>query len=206
MSMHSEIINNKFKFVIVILLFFMVSCAAEKRYNVLRVFFDGVPKPGDKKQETTGSGIQAQQQKKQERVSVVRIKSSHPDYNTRGCDNCHDRSATNFLRTKKKDLCFKCHKEENFNGKYVHGPVAVKACLTCHLPHESVNKKLLRAPDMKLCLQCHQTQQMSAPLPCKQNDICSKCHLPHRSTDKFFLKANDSSAPIEPVIPTGTRK
>lgn len=34
----------------------------------------------------------------------------------------------------KRDLCMQCHKDAFSKSKFVHGPVAVGACIVCHKP------------------------------------------------------------------------
>lgn len=188
MYMHSENMkknNSVFVIFFLINLILVSSCAVQKHRKVLSFFFDGVPGP-DVEQviKTEDKNIAGQDRRK---VVKVRFISTHPDYKTKECTKCHTRDVSNFLRAGKKELCFICHKEEKFEGPYVHGPVAVRACNTCHDPHQSENRKLLLADGKKLCVLCHRTPITGVSLPCK-GDNCLECHDPHISDNKFFLK------------------
>ncbi len=188
MFMHSESMRKNrvvFLFIILISLIVTHSCNVEKNRKILTFFFDGVPQkhkivPADPKLDVS--------QKIDERPEALKLTVSiHPDFKTKNCKKCHDRSAANFLITSKKEICFKCHKSELFSGKYIHGPVAVKACTVCHDPHQSKNRKLLLESGRALCDLCHRIPVTNDPLPCKGNN-CLECHDPHISNNKYFLK------------------
>lgn len=121
---------------------------------------------------------------------MVQIKSIHPYYKSKECSKCHSRTISNFLKTDRKEICFTCHKKEKFSGRFVHGPVAVKACNVCHDPHRSKHRKLLLEEGRKLCDLCHRTPVANQVLPCK-GDNCLDCHEPHVSGNKFFLKESN---------------
>jgi predicted CXXCH cytochrome family protein len=56
------------------------------------------------------------------------------------------------------DNCFKCHQMQK--GPFVFEHEALReGCTVCHLPHGSVNPKMLRARNTTLCLQCHFQEQ-----------------------------------------------
>ena len=105
--MRSVSTKTSSKILLVFLLLALINCAAEKRYKILTVFFDGVPKPGEKKeQETSKAKTQDQgaQQVDQAQKDVIRMISRHPGYRDGKCNDCHDRSAANFLRTSRDTL------------------------------------------------------------------------------------------------------
>jgi len=181
-----------------LLLLMTLSCSVtEKRYKVLKIFFDGVPDPNAKvEQAETKVAPQAQTAAPAQRQPIKVIKSSHPDFAARECSKCHNKSASNFLKVKKEKICFTCHDSSDFKGEFVHGPVAVGACLTCHFPHESENESLLRQKDARLCLQCHLGEDVARnPLhqfkdADPEKEVCTRCHFPHVSGARFFLKSN----------------
>ena len=189
------------KCLLVFLLLTAVNCSVtQKRYKVLRIFFDGVPDPAARESVEQKSGEEPGKETVTPRRKVRPqrvIKSSHPDFAGRTCDKCHNKSASNFLKAGKDKICFTCHDAGEFEGKYAHGPVAVKACGTCHLPHESEYENLLKQKDARLCLECHlgtdiagnPRHQFNGAGP--EEQVCTRCHLPHVSTSRFFLKTGE---------------
>jgi predicted CXXCH cytochrome family protein len=189
--MPSEITKTGSKIILVFLLLALISCAAEKRYKILTIFFDGVPRPGERKvQEKSETKPQDKsgRQEGQPQKDVIRIISRHPDFAEKACDNCHDQSASNFLRTQTDDLCFTCHDQSDFQGAFVHGPVAVRECLTCHLPHESQYSKLLKKNDEELCLYCHLGEDIAQNPAHSTGSQCTECHYAHAAANRFLLK------------------
>jgi predicted CXXCH cytochrome family protein len=213
--MHSVITKARIRiFLIFLLSVMLLSCGSpEKRYKVLTVFFDGVPEPGSRQEENeTKVKDQSQTDKSPEQKIVIQIRSSHPDYAERNCDNCHDRSSSNFLRARSDRICFECHDEDEFKGDFIHGPAAVSDCLTCHMPHESQYDKLLIAESQGICLYCHEASDVALnpahsglSLPTagitpdagkqeQQDDqqakpsLCTPCHDPHKGENRFFLR------------------
>ena len=67
-------------------------------------------------------------------------------------------------------------------GARVHPPVGAGDCLTCHTPHASDEKGLLKQPQAVLCGACHAEAQAAlsakAPHPPAVKE-CTACHLPH---------------------------
>jgi predicted CXXCH cytochrome family protein len=168
-------------------------CSTKKHYNVLKIFFDGVPKPGaidaTNVRNVAQDKVNQGQKKTKAPEKWVKMKSRHPDFFKNVCKNCHDRTSSNFLRVdKKEDLCYTCHKPEQFDGAFVHGPVAVKACLTCHLPHESQYPRLLKKEARELCASCHLHKNIPTPDACNRGENCTGCHYPHAGDNRFFLK------------------
>lgn len=52
--------------------------------------------------------------------------------------------------------CLKCHVELRGPFLFEHAAIRVEGCEVCHLPHGSVNPRLLRRPVLyTLCLECH---------------------------------------------------
>lgn len=61
------------------------------------------------------------------------------------------------------EMCERCHAAQR--GPFVFEHEALReGCTICHIPHGSVNSKLLTARDANLCLRCHTQQQTSAGL------------------------------------------
>ncbi|MEN8152879.1 MAG: cytochrome c3 family protein [Acidobacteriota bacterium] len=163
------------------------SCSVEKNRKILSVFFDGVPEKKNPEDTDKITRPEKSVTKRRQVPKSIIIISHHPDHKKRSCNKCHSRSSSNFLVTEKKKLCFTCHKKEKFDGKFIHGPVAVQACTACHDPHKSKNRKLLLADGKELCLLCHKVPLMGPRYPCK-GDVCTDCHEPHVASNKYFLK------------------
>ncbi|MCP4217809.1 MAG: hypothetical protein GY765_24420 [bacterium] len=194
MSMPLEITNNKStRWVLVMLLLcplVFCACSAKKHYKVLNFFFDGVPNPEEKeaKEAELRKGSKKNFASRIPQKKWAKMISRHPDYFKNVCNNCHDRSAKNYLKVEKKeDLCYLCHKPEQFTAAFVHGPVAVKACLTCHVPHESQYVKLLKKKPRELCNTCHGQGGIPSK-SCVKEKACTQCHYPHAGEKRFFLR------------------
>lgn len=111
----------------------------------------------------------------------------------RFCRQCHAAGSSFRARRYHKpipQLCYDCHEDHRTSNKYVHGPVAVGACLFCHRPHVSTFKHLLKVSQPRLCLRCHEKENY--PLSEIHQDVsdqlCTECHDPHGSADSLFLK------------------
>ncbi len=138
---------------------------------------------------------------------VANKKVKHPAIDM-GCTGCHEQHSgknPKMLKALPPDLCFKCHDKDDFNGKFVHGPVKAGQCITCHEPHASDNENLLKKPRAQMCLECHddikeaphmiagfsrkghpigdekRPQPTADPLRKGKLFYCASCHEPHRS-------------------------
>jgi DmsE family decaheme c-type cytochrome len=55
-----------------------------------------------------------------------------------------------------EEPCLKCHVDKRGPFVFEHASVRVEGCVGCHVPHGSMNAKLLRRPVVfTLCLECH---------------------------------------------------
>jgi DmsE family decaheme c-type cytochrome len=55
-----------------------------------------------------------------------------------------------------EEPCLKCHVDKRGPFVYEHPSVRVEGCQACHVPHGSMNAKLLRRPVVfTICLECH---------------------------------------------------
>jgi len=101
------------------------------------------------------------------------VKGNHPDDNGKEFE----------LNAKVPDLCTNCH-DINKGEKSKHAPVAQGNCLTCHDPHSSDVKELVKTEKGKsICLKCHDVSgknMASVHGPVLKNE-CNKCHEPHNS-------------------------
>jgi len=70
--------------------------------------------------------------------------------------------------------------------KFVHGPVAVGDCPTCHVKKGKHSFQAINDVN-KLCLSCHDISN-GATHPSRQA-LCTTCHDPHQSARNFQLRA-----------------
>ncbi|MGO9305534.1 MAG: cytochrome c3 family protein [Candidatus Korobacteraceae bacterium] len=123
--------------------------------------------------------------------------------NAQGCMSCHEIRIIKSRDKKKEDitrvklikatplsLCLTCHQGMKASGSssVVHAPVT-RNCLTCHDPHNSPNKNLLKkvaSGDSKenLCLSCH-NQGLNVPEKGSRHAAldmgCDTCHVTHKT-------------------------
>lgn len=173
------------------------------KHNLLTTFFDGVPdlpsvdelceenmedlfnKYYEEKLKDSMMGASEADKPKTETD-----RSEHRPWKEKNCKGCHDFKAESKLLTSKKEICYLCHK--NFiQGTFVHGPVAVGACLACHDPHSSANPSLLRLPLKEICFKCHREERLAAKMHEKiisRGMLCVDCHDPHSRNMRYFLK------------------
>lgn len=102
--------------------------------------------------------------------------------------------------------CYLCHEEFKHqfqSSKSVHKVIGEKSCTSCHDPHQSEHKQLLRAAgEMALCLKCHENK---ADFKMAKHHIikdmkrgCLSCHDAHSSKyDKLFKKETTTGLCIE---------
>ncbi len=89
-------------------------------------------------------------------------------------------------------LCIECHPKtkEWKGGKEVHRPVATGECSSCHNPHASKHKGLLKEGAGELCYLCHDSKKgftgkvVHAPVA---KGECLSCHRAHVSENKPLL-------------------
>ena len=125
-----------------------------------------------------------------EEEKTVVVGSSHPPYAEKNCQGCHDFKKKNLLIYPADQLCETCH-VGFVKGKYVHGPVSVRDCLACHLPHSSKNKSLLQESVSEICAKCHQEERLASQmhkLVMKHDMECVNCHDAHGGDTPYFLK------------------
>lgn len=118
-----------------------------------------------------------------------------------GCPTCHsaiDASKMPHAKTNKitrglsselPDLCYSCHDRNKLTGKFMHAPVGIGMCTSCHNPHRSDNAKLLVSPPPGLCFSCHQKKDFEkknvhAPAA---GGMCLSCHAPHSGENMALL-------------------
>ena len=198
MCMRSGLMRLPAKIIFAILVLFIGSCGPEKRYRVLSFFFDGVP-PVTQPDERESTEMDVEEREKpllpaleqpESESTVPIVRSHHEPHAKRQCERCHDRTSRTFLRVPAKDLCYLCHDRTRFQGKYVHGPVAVHQCSACHEPHQSVHEDLLKFTGASLCFICHKEETIRRIPKHADRSDCLNCHDPHTHDNPTFLKQN----------------
>ncbi len=133
----------------------------------------------------------------------------HKPFKMGACAICHEvdehgkaiKVGKKYVLTKRtiEDLCYSCHKER-YTKKYDHKPVKDGKCLSCHDPHQSDTKRLLKAPTVPLlCVSCHDPKKakklkiekvVNINVKYKHKPVdknCLNCHDPHTSNYKHLL-------------------
>ncbi len=127
----------------------LAGCSTQTSHKWLTVFFDGVPPLGGVTNAPAASALTNNVSAANQNAQAVRFTapapipgSSHPPFNHRHCDACHE-TGGGALRLKRPELCWTCHKDFLAGEKVKHQPVENGECNSCHDPHQSPNKKLL---------------------------------------------------------------
>jgi predicted CXXCH cytochrome family protein len=74
------------------------------------------------------------------------------------CGTCHQTARRNDaieLGAAQPSACLACHRPAEFELKHAHPLEPLKHCASCHAPHGSAHRGLLKAPVKKLCAACH---------------------------------------------------
>jgi predicted CXXCH cytochrome family protein len=124
-------------------------------------------------------------------------KKIHPALKS-GCDTCHvtvtdlehpkhDKSMK--LLYALPELCYKCHKEANFKGKYTHPPVMKGNCISCHNAHSADFTKLLVSDAPELCYKCHDRKKFERKYvhTVALHNCFRRCHNPHANDNPYCL-------------------
>ncbi|NOG53757.1 MAG: hypothetical protein HND57_05430 [Planctomycetes bacterium] len=165
-----------------LLLAWWAGCGSpDQRYRVLSFFIDGVPDPNAS---TLGSDDQGNPM----------FYMEHQPYAEENCAACHGGAGISGLslagfQQVSVDICKECHEEQVSLHPYMHGPVASRACLWCHDPHNSRYPHLLQEAPHRLCAQCHE-QALLDPTVLEhglEDSNCIDCHSGHGGTNPFFI-------------------
>ena len=78
------------------------------------------------------------------------------------CVQCHDPhgfdimqpAGTGLAMARLNETCAQCHREQAKPHVYQHDAMR-EGCTVCHVPHGSINAKMLVERDSNLCLKCH---------------------------------------------------
>ncbi len=188
-------------------------CTAQTRHEVLVIFFEGVPVPGASPRPT--KTVVPADAAAPIAEPVRPTGSIHRPVHERKCGECHERSpgasgAGNgqngvfsgrvaVLLKDPRELCVQCHPEV-VSHPHLHAPVASRLCTSCHFPHASPHRKLLRKETVNnLCGSCHvkddYTERSGHSLGTPGE--CGDCHDPHGGKDKYFLRKHPADGILE---------
>jgi len=167
----------------------LIACNSVTRLKVLNVLFDGVP------QDTIPEMIVMESYQTEDTLiqdsatvfaSAIPEMIYHEPYAERRCYDCHDRNSVGKLVQAEPDLCYSCHNDYHDTYTYLHGPVGVGFCSTCHVPHMSKNQNLLLSEGNSLCFPCHVQYEIKQPPGHVEvgDDLCVHCHNPHGENTK----------------------
>lgn len=114
----------------------------------------------------------------------------HGPVSEKACNACHADDAGGHLYPLKRDpveTCTYCHKVVG-NASHQHDALK-QGCGTCHDPHVSKTKFLLKADSSEaMCLSCHDTPlKRFAHDPFAKGE-CTLCHQPHEGDNKMLLR------------------
>ena len=130
------------------------------------------------------------------KMPVVKSKSMHKPVTDGKCLECHKGHVSEHNAMLSEDigtLCYKCHEQNGYAGTSgSHSPDKNKNCETCHVPHSSPAKSLLKGEDQRnLCYGCHKKTssergKFSLHKPFARGE-CGKCHQLHRPEVSGYL-------------------
>ncbi|MEW6067763.1 MAG: cytochrome c3 family protein [Nitrospirota bacterium] len=90
-------------------------------------------------------------------------------------------------------LCYECHAKlkESLSRSYVHSPFKKGECISCHNPHTSNIKGLVKEDINSLCLKCHNEIKKSLKKEfvhyALKKGMCTDCHYTHSGEHKYLL-------------------
>lgn len=159
-------------------------CSVEKHYDLLSLFFDGVPNP-NALPVVAEAGNPATMRQSPTYVA-------HTPWLEQKCDACH---MSRFeRRSVSADVCLTCHEGVPDQYRMMHGPVALGACLWCHAGHESAFPALLKEKPRTVCVQCHEPALLSderVPEHADEEWSCLECHMGHGGEERLMLKTTE---------------
>lgn len=133
-------------------------------------------------------------------VAGILYNTVHKPIASKMCNQCHEEpSSPTPLKVKRSgtDLCKGCHSamvNQTFGRNRIHWPLLSReGCLTCHGPHASKQKGLLKQDTLTLCGSCHkdtitrQEKSMTKHAPVMAGD-CAACHDAHAADGVYLFK------------------
>ncbi|MBI3754392.1 MAG: cytochrome C [Deltaproteobacteria bacterium] len=127
--------------------------------------------------------------------------SLHKPFAENKCTACHPVGASTVIKNN-SGLCTECHKASLAGFDKINSHLIAAAtdnfCISCHNPHASDEKNLLKDKEARVCYGCHNdTKEYVARSNHKHPrlETCSDCHTSHGSNNQFFLtKGSDTCA------------
>jgi predicted CXXCH cytochrome family protein len=112
------------------------------------------------------------------------------------CHSPHAGASQHVLRRDESRLCFTCHNQDSFKGKFRHAALD-QGCTTCHDPHASDDARMLKQKTVAVCTNCHaDLSKHYHPVKDKVDPrtglelTCVGCHRPHSSDFEHLLQAD----------------
>ncbi|UCG32018.1 MAG: hypothetical protein JSU68_10175 [Phycisphaerales bacterium] len=168
------------------------ACSEPTRYRVLSFFFDGVPEPGQVQDAGDEVDPQAAPEPAGPSDALARRRPvfAHPPYRENSCGTCHTRFGGGLRQTPEDGLCQTCHPDIPGDLEFVHGPLAVNSCLSCHDPHASSHPAILLGEVNDVCFSCHRRNDLTKrPEHEPEQELsCTDCHGAHGGSDRYFLR------------------
>ena len=176
-------------------LLLLLACSKLNRHRFLSFFFDGVPPPVSNVVDQALEPIRDPVDEADSQAGAVAQKTRapvqypHPPYRNGKCGSCHNPADGQLFKTARDGLCSSCHVELTRDRVYLHGPVAVNACLNCHHHHASIYPKVLLRGANETCTYCHNLDDLTSGSHhgTVEQDACVTCHDPHGGKNRFFL-------------------
>ena len=182
--------------ILVLLCTAWIGCSTKKNYKLLSFFFDGVPDPNAPPHPVGQPDAVGAVGK-----PTLPVLSTHKPFGDNNCTACHKggREAGFELSAVNASICMDCHEKVLRAYPMMHAPVAARACLWCHNPHDSPSPSLLRDPAPAVCTQCHEKELLGAKPPehLLPDAKCLDCHIGHGGVKRYQLRAD---------LPTGTTR
>jgi predicted CXXCH cytochrome family protein len=118
------------------------------------------------------------------------------------CHKGHVSEQKSMLKVTSEKLCLDCHEQKGYTAAAGSHPAdAGQGCSTCHLPHQSGVRFLLRGErERDLCFSCHKNMSVergrfSLHKPFAQGN-CGGCHQMHRPKTSGFLREQYSDGKL----------
>ena len=191
-----------------VLLFVLVGCDRQTRYQLISTVFTGVPSYEEFYADTPSA------KDIEKGNELEKVFSQHPLWGAGKCGACHSSeveknvSVESYPNDKLEEtlvlppnkLCVKCHADKTprraiRDKLWLHNPVAKGDCLACHAHHQSNYTFLLKRSYKQICTDCHSNPDLlpddctisSNELPGAKLSSCLSCHNSHMGADKNLL-------------------